>query len=147
MVNARNEAFDFLGFTFRYVQSPFSNWSKFWNVFPKAKSQKKIRQKINLKLKSIEHYPANKVVDELNPIIGAWINYYKIEKVSYTQVALKDLEDYLRNRLFRYYNGKSQRKSSLYGKRAFNILVEEYGLIKPYMTSGLRPVNTLRRNF
>ncbi len=144
LVDAREEAFDFLGFTFRYDQSPFSNWGKFWNVFPKAKSQKKIRQKINFKLKSIGHYPAGLVVKELNPIIRGWMNYYKIEKVSYTQVALKDLENYMRNRLFRYYNRKSQRKSSMFGKQAFNILVEEYGLIKPYKSSGLRPVNTLR---
>jgi group II intron reverse transcriptase/maturase len=144
MVNAIEESFDFLGFTFRYDSSRFSNRGKFWNVFPKAKSQKKIRQKINLKLKSIGHFPARSVVLELNPIIRGWMNYYRIDRVSYTQVAFKDLEDYLRNRLYRYYNRKSQRKSSMYGTQAFNILVEEYGLIKPYRSSGLRPVNTLR---
>ena len=110
LVNAREQSFDFLGFTFRYDQSIFSNRGKFWNIFPRAKSQKKIRQKINLKLKSIGHYPANMVVEELNPIIRGWMNYYKIEKVSYTQVAFKELDDYLRNRLLRYYNRKSQRK-------------------------------------
>ncbi len=144
LVNAKEQAFDFLGFTFRYDQSRISGWGKFWNVFPKQKSQKKIRQKINTKLKSIGHYRASAVVGELNPIIRGWMNYYRIDKVSYTQVAFKDLEDYLRNRLYRYYNRKSQRKSSMYGTQAFNILVEEYGLIKPYRTSGLRPVNTLR---
>lgn len=72
------------------------------------------------------------------------MNYYKIEKVSYTQVAFKEIEDYLRTRLFRYYNRKSQRKSRLYGQQAFDKLVREYGLIKPYATSGLRPVNTFR---
>ncbi len=70
--------------------------------------------------KSIGHFPAEKVVSELNPIIRGWMNYYKIDKVSYTQVAFKDLEDYLRNRLFRYYNRKSQRKSRLYGQQAFD---------------------------
>ena len=143
-VNAWEEAFDFLGFTFRYDQSIFSKRGRFWNVFPKSKSQKKIRQKINLKLKSIGHYPAISVVSELNPIIRGWMNYYRIEKVSYTQLAFKNLDDYLRSRLFRYYNRKSQRKSSLFGKQAFKFLVEDYGLIKPYKTSGLRPVNTLR---
>jgi len=144
LIDAREEAFDFLGFTFRYDQSPFSKKGKFWNVFPKAKSQQKIRQKINHKLKSIGHFPASMVVWELNPIIRGWMNYYKIDKVSYTQVALKDLEDYLRSRLYRYYNRKSQRKSSMFGTQAFKILVEEYGLIKPYKSSGLRPVNALR---
>lgn len=144
LINAREESFDFLGFTFRYDQGIFSKReNKFWNIKPKANSRKKIRQKINLKLKSIGHYSAEKVVAELNPIIRGWMNYYKIEKVSYTQVAFKELEDYLRNRLYRYYNRKSQRKTRLYGQQAFDKLVKEYGLIKPYMTSGIRPVNAL----
>lgn len=72
------------------------------------------------------------------------MNYYRIEKVSYTQVAFKKLEDYLRMRLDRYYDRKSQRRSSLYGRQAFDILVKECGLIKPYKTSGMRPVNAFR---
>ncbi len=144
LVKAKEESFDFLGFTFRYDRSIFSKRDKFLNIKPKAKSRKKIRQKINLKLKSIGHYPAEKVVLELNPIIRGWMNYYKIEKVSCTQVAFRELESYLRTRLFRYYNRKSQRKSRLYGQQAYNKLVNEYGLINPYVTSGIRPVNTLR---
>ena len=144
LINAKEESFDFLGFRFRYDRSIFSKKGKFWNIQPKPKSQKKIRQKINQKLKSIGHFPASGVVSELNPIIRGWMNYYRIEKVSYTQVAFRDLESYLRNRLLRYYNRKSQRKSRLYKQQAFNKLVKEYGLIKPYVTSGLRPVNTLR---
>ncbi len=145
LVNAKEESFDFLGFTFRYDTSNyFTKGGRFWNVLPKAKSQKKIRQKINAKLKQIGHFPPEDVVRELNPIIRGWMNYYRIEKVSYTQVAFKGLEDYLRKRLTRYYDRKSQRKSSMYGQQAFNILVKDHGLIKPYKTSGIRPVNTLR---
>ena len=69
LVNAKEQSFDFLGFSFRYDRNIFSNRGKFWNIIPKPKSQKKIRQKINLKLMSIGHYPAEKVVSELNPII------------------------------------------------------------------------------
>ncbi len=144
LINATKESFDFLGFTFRYDRSVLYKGSRFWNIQPKAKSRKKIRQKINQRLKSIGHYSAEEVVTELNPIIRGWMNYYRIERVSYTQVAFKELDDYLRLRLYRYYNRKSQRKSSLYGQQAFAILVKEYGLIKPYKTSGIRPVNALR---
>jgi len=143
LVKAKETPFDFLGFTFRYDRGIYKRGTRFWNIKPKSKSQQKIRQKVNEKLKKIGHYPAARVVDELNPIIRGWINYYKIEKVSHTQVALKKLEDYLRVRLYRYYNRKSQRKSSLFGQQAFAILTQEYGLIKPYMTSGIRPVNAL----
>lgn len=143
LVIATKESFDFLGFTCRYDRSLFSKVGRFWNITPKANSRKKIRQKLNRKLKSIGHYRAEKVVLELNPIIRGWMNYYKIEKVSYTQVAFKELDDYLRKRLLRYYNRKSQRKSRLFGQQAFDKLVKKYGLIKPYVTSGIRPVNAL----
>lgn len=144
LVNAKESSFSFLGFTFRYDRSIFNNGIRFWNIMPSPKSQKKIRQKVNTKLKSIGHYPAPMVVTELNPIIRGWMNYYKIDKVSYTQIAFRKLEDYFRYRLFRYYNRKSQRKTSLYGQQAFEMLVNEYGLIKPYLSSDSRPANTLR---
>ncbi len=143
LINATKESFDFLGFTFGYDRSIYSIGGRFWNIKPKVISRRKIRQKINLKLKSIGHYSAEKVVAELNPIIRGWMNYYRIDKVSYTQIAFKELEDYLRNRLYRYYNRKSQRKTRLYGQQAFDKLAKEYGLIKPYVTSGIRPVNAL----
>lgn len=144
-VRARETPFDFLGFSFRYDRSVLFEGSKFWNVVPKPKSQKKIRQTINTRLKSITHYPAEAVVAELNPIIRGWMNYYRIDKVSYTQVAFKKLDDYLRRRLNRFYNRKSQRKSRLHGQEAFKLLTRQYGLITPYMTSGTRPVYALRR--
>lgn len=143
VVRAKEESFDFLGFTFRYDRSIYYNGTRYWNIRPKDKSQQKIRQKINTKLKSIGHYPAEGVVKELNPIIRGWMNYYRIDKVSYTQVAFKNLENYLRTRLFRYYNRKSQRRSGLHKSQAFDMLVKEYGLINPYLASGLRPVNAL----
>lgn len=144
LIRAKEQSFDFLGFTFRYDKSRFSKRDKYLNIFPKAKSQKKIRQNINRKLKSIGHYSAGEVVTELNPIIRGWMNYYRIDKVSYTQDAFKKLENYLLIRLFRYYNRKSQRRSRLYGKQAYNKLVREYGLIKPYRPLSRQPVNTLR---
>lgn len=144
-VKAREEPFEFLGFAFRYDRSVLFEGSKFWNVVPRPKSQKKIRQKVNTRLKSIMHYPAGAVVAELNPIIRGWMNYYRIEKVSYTQVAFKKLDDYLRQRLDRFYQRKSQRKSRLHGQEAYKLLTQQYGLIAPYVTSGTRPVKALRR--
>lgn len=143
LIKAKEESFDFLGFTFRFDRSIMFKGTRFWNIRPKDKSQQKIRQKINSKLKFIGHYSAEGVVRELNPIIRGWMNYYRIDKVSFTQVPFRKLEDYLRIRLTRYYNRKSQRKSNLHKSQAFDLLVKEYGLIKPYKTSGLRPVNAL----
>lgn len=144
VVQAREESFDFLGFTFRHDRNIFSKQGKFWNIFPKSKSEKKIRTNLDMTLKKIGHYPPAKVVDELNPILRGWMNYYRIEKVSYTQQAFKKLDDYLRRRLYRYYNRKSQRRTRLYGQQAYQMLVKDYGLIAPYSSSGLRPAKAYR---
>ena len=72
-------------------------------------------------------------------IIRGWMNYYRIDKVSQTQSAFRRLDSYLRLRLRRYYNRKSQKGSDLRGQQAFDILVKEYGLKRPYMSTGLRP--------
>ncbi len=143
LIKAKESPLDFLGFTIRYDQSIFGKGKRFWNIMPSAKSQKKMRQNINGKLKKIGHYPANAVVSELNPILRGWMNYYKIDKVSYTQVAFRKLDDYLRKRIDRYYNRKSQRKSNLHGQQAYDLLTSFYGLIKAYNSSGLRPVKAL----
>nr|NQU91325.1 group II intron reverse transcriptase/maturase [Bacteroidota bacterium] len=144
VVQAREESFDFLGFTFRYDQSIFSKHGRFWNIFPKSKSEKKIRTNLDTTLKKIGHYPPAKVVDELNPILRGWMNYYRIEKVSYTQQAFRRLDEYLRQRLYRYYNRKSQRRTRLYGQQAYQMLVKDYGLFVPYSSSGLRPAKAQR---
>lgn len=141
LIDAYKAPFDFLGFRISYNRSVIRKGSKFWSIKPKPESEKKIRQKINAKLKLIGHYPAAKVAAELNPIIRGWQNYYRINGVSQTQVSFRKLQDYLRERLNRYYHRKSQRRSRLYGQQAFEKLVKEYGLIDPYKSLGLRPVN------
>lgn len=146
LVKACETSFDFLGFTIRYDRSILYRGTRFWNVKPRAESEREIRQKINKRLKEIGHYPTHKVVSELNPKLRGWMNYYRAEGVSYTQVSFRKLDSYIRNRLNRYYNRKSQRKSRLYGQEAYKLLTEKYGLVKLYVPSGVRPVHAHRRN-
>jgi len=144
-VDARRESFDFLGFTIRYDRSILNQTGRFWNIVPRARSQKKIRQKVNTRLKAIGHYSPEQVVRELNPIIQGWVNYYRIPGVSYTQVATKRLDDYLRSRIERYYRRKSQRRSRLHGDQAYQLLTQEYGLVTTYVSSGRRPAKAQGR--
>jgi len=143
LLEARREPFEFLGFEVRYDRSIFKNGTKFWRIRPSNKSRTRVRQKINAKLKAIGHYPPEAVVLELNPIIRGWVNYFAIDKVSYMQLDKRMLSDYLRIRLQRYFDRKSQRKSRLHGQQAFVLLTQKYGLINPYSSSGIRPVNAL----
>ncbi len=131
-VKATETPFNFLGFVFRYDRS-FTNAGKsnFWNVKPSDRSNQKMRETLRVALKHMGHYKPGVLVGELNDILRGWLNYFDITGVSYSYVAKKQLSDYLRMRLGRYFNRKSQRKSRLYRTQAFELLVQRYGLIDP----------------
>lgn len=131
IVNAREEAFDFLGFTVRYDRDLYGRDRKYLNITPSQKSTRKVREKIKECLKRNGNANPYELAEELNKIIRGWINYFRIKGVSYPKKALRDQRHYLMETLDRYYYRKSQRKSRLYRQGAFNVLVKKYGLIDP----------------
>lgn len=130
-IDAKTESFDFLGFTFRYDKDLHGRNSRYWNIMPSKKSEKKIREKIKLFLKTHGHYNATEVAKGLNTIIRGWLNYFEIKTVSYPMMSKRKLRYYLNNSLHRYYRRKSQRKCKLYGQNAFEELTIKHGLIDP----------------
>ena len=136
LVDARQESFEFLGFSIRNSRSIFGQ-GKFWGVYPSNKSQKKVRANVRDRLWRIGHFPPWAVAKELNQVVQGWLNYFDIEGVSQMQVPRRRLETYLQDRIGRYYNRKSQRRSKLYGSQAYNMLMQEYGLKRVYTSSAL----------
>ena len=131
MIQASETAFKFLGFTIRYDRDIKGRDKRYWNIIPSEKSEKKIRQKINDILHSCGHYGPMELKKALNTKIRGWLNYYEVPGVSYPAMSKRRLRYYLYERLNRYYNRKSQRRSRLYGQQAFELLVNKYGLIDP----------------
>jgi RNA-directed DNA polymerase len=130
-VQARQTAFSFLGFTIRYDRDLKGREKRYWNIIPNAKAGKRIREKIKAYLGRHGHAAPKEVAQGLNGMIRGWINYYEIPGVSYPTMSKRMLRHYLFERLNRYYNRKSQRRSRLYGQQAFEVLVCRYGLINP----------------
>jgi group II intron reverse transcriptase/maturase len=131
VVNAYHEGFDFLGFTFRYDNDLYGKKSKYWNIEPSSKSQKKVRGKVGKYLKSNGHRDSAYICSGLNAIIRGWINYFSICNVSYPNKAKRKLRYYLSKRLQRYYSRKSQRRCKLFNQGAFKVLSDQFGLIDP----------------
>ncbi len=142
-INAKESSFDFLGFTMRYDRDLKGRNSKYWNVIPSKRSEKKIREKVREYLKVRGHYQAQDIAAGLNIILRGWLNYFEITGVSYPAMSKRRLRYYLYEKLNRYYNRKSQRKSRLYGQRAFEELTTKFGLIDPikYARSSVSTVN------
>jgi hypothetical protein len=130
-IDARTESFSFLGFTIRYDKGIKDSNTRYWNIIPSKKSEQKIRDKVKEYLRTHGHYKAQDVADGLNSIMRGWLNYFSISRVSYPAMSKRRLRVYLINRLYRYYNRKSQRKSRLYRLKAFEVLTTNFGLIDP----------------
>lgn len=130
-IRATKSSFDFLGCTFRYSNDLYAKGKRYWDIFPQKKSENKIRDKIRTYLNCHGHSPATTIVEMLNPMIRGWINYYTLDKVIYPAMSTRRLRYYLISKLYRYFNRKSQRKCRLYRRNAFDLLVDQYGLIDP----------------
>jgi RNA-directed DNA polymerase len=130
-IDARKDSFNFLGFTIRYDKDIKGRDLRYWNIMPCKKSEQKVRDKVKEYLRTHGHYKAEDVARGLNSIIRGWLNYFSIPGVSYPTMSKRRLRAYLSTRLYRYYNRKSQRKSRLYGQKAFEVLVTKFGLIDP----------------
>ncbi len=130
-IEAKEEPFNFLGFTVRYDKGLKDRNKRYWNIEASDKSEQKIREHIRELLDKGGHYAPQRVAEKLNIIIRGWLNYFDIPGVSYPAMNKRKLRYYLLEKLRRYYNRKSQRKSRLHGQQAFEILVSKYALIDP----------------
>ena len=130
-VKATETSFNFLGFTIRYDKDITGKDRRYWNIIPSEKSAKKIREKVRDFLDRSGHLAPGLVAFGMNELVRGWLNYYDIPGVSYPAMSKRKLRHYLLQRLERYYNRKSQRRSRLYGQQAFELLVNKFGLIDP----------------
>ena len=130
-IDARGDSFNFLGFTIRYDKDLKGRDVKYWNIIPSKKSEQKVRDKIRDFLETHGHSKAEDVAKGLNLIIRGWLNNFDIKGVSYPAMSKRRLRFYLCDKLYRYYQRKSQRKCRLYGRDAFGELTNRYRLIDP----------------
>jgi RNA-directed DNA polymerase len=131
LLDAREQTFDFLGFTVRYSRDLVVTCKRYWEIFSSRKSETKIRERVRGFLKSGGHYSPEKVSEGLNSILRGWLNYFDAGGISYMKMPRRRLRKYLSETVYRYYNRKSQRKSRLYRHKAFEVLTARYGLIDP----------------
>jgi RNA-directed DNA polymerase len=130
-IDARKESFNFLGFTVRYDKDLKGRSSRYWNIIPSKKSEQKVRDKLKDYLKTHGHCNAHEVANGMNTIVRGWLNYFEIQGISYPAKSKRNLRFFLSGSLYRYYNRKSQRKCRLYGQKAFEVMVEKFGMIDP----------------
>jgi RNA-directed DNA polymerase len=130
-VNAYEEGFDFLGFTFRYDNGQKDWKKKYWHIESSMKSQNKVREHIRDYFITNRHKPMPELVQGLNAILRGWMNYFHIPQVSYCRKTFNRLQWHLHKSLYSHFRRKSQRVSKLYRRYGFDGIVKRFGMIDP----------------
>jgi group II intron reverse transcriptase/maturase len=81
VVDADKESFDFLGYSFQRKRRKKDGKVGAY-CWPSVKSQRKIREKIRKVTNPKRPIKVEEVVNELNPVIRGWVNYFKIANSS-----------------------------------------------------------------
>ena len=130
-VNAYEESFDYLGFTFRYDRGQLDWKKKYWHIEPGMKSQNKVREHLRDYFSANRYKAMPEFVPGLNSILRGWMNYYHIPQVSYCRKTFNRLQWHLNKSLYFHYRKKSQRVSKLYRRYGFDGIVNRFGMIDP----------------
>lgn len=128
---AKEESFDFLGFSFRYDRGQTDWRLKYWHIEPSMKSQKKMRENMKEYFRKNRYKSMPEFSPGLNAILRGWMNYYHIPGVSYCRKTFNRMKWHLDVSLWKHYTKKSQKVSKLYRRYGFDGMVKKYGLIDP----------------
>jgi hypothetical protein len=125
ILKAKDESFDFLGLTFRYERPRIKGGKEYWNVVPSKKSEKRLRTKIREYLGVRRHLPTILIINDLNPMIRGWLNYFQMPGVSNIKKSCFKLANYLDERTYQHFKRKSQRPCKRYRHATYRQLIRE----------------------
>jgi group II intron reverse transcriptase/maturase len=127
VVDARNESFNFLGFTIKVTGSPRTG-KKFPLIVPSKKAMRHIKAEIkSLTCRKNLALPKEVVVNKLNEIVRGWVNYFYYGHCSKDLLRLKRFLD---ERVRTYLRRKHRMKSRGYKAFSYRYLYEDLGLYK-----------------
>lgn len=124
IVNAREEPFDFLGYTFGPMYSP-KNGARYLGAAPSRARVRRLRKAVHDYLSPHNQSPGDEVIAHLNRLLTGWANYFSYGTVTKTY---RVIDRYVADRL-RQFLVRRHKVDSL-GTRQFSDLrlYQEYGL-------------------
>jgi RNA-directed DNA polymerase len=126
-LNETGESLDFLGFTFRYDRDLRGRARRYLNIEPSKKAQQRERDRLREMTDSGECYkPVTDMIEEINGHLLGWSNYFKY---GYPRKAFRGVNRYVRQRLTRHLQRRSQRPMRPPRGTSFYKHLENLGLV------------------
>jgi len=134
IVNAQEESFDFLGFSFMKALNPQKTKRvAYW--WPSKKAEKVIKEKVRKITNPARPIKAEQVIKELNPVIRGWVNYYRQANSS---KKFGKIKWYIANKVRKFM--RRRRNKSGYGYKEYpeDYLYKRLGLYRDYRLSWMK---------
>ncbi|WP_373232861.1 group II intron reverse transcriptase/maturase [Cohnella sp.] len=123
--------FDFLGMHHRKIPKQVKGIERhILRSYPSKKAMKKMKEKVKevTEPRNRLFWTMNRMVEELNPKIQGWRNYYAMD--SFADLFLNKIDWYIRKRLMLFWNKKRNRRSKHSNSRLAGIVAQSSGLKK-----------------
>jgi RNA-directed DNA polymerase len=126
-LTGEGQRLDFLGYSLRYDRDLRGRPWKYLNVFPSSKALKRERAKVRDMTDKRQCFtPIPELIDGVNRHLKGWANYYAY---GYPRKAFRDMNHYVRQRLAKHLERRSQRPYRLPEGRTYYQHLNEWGLI------------------
>lgn len=101
------QSLDFLGYTFRYDRDQYGRPQRYWNLEPSRKAMAREREALrDLIGPHQSHTPMPELIGRVNRHLRGWSKYFKL---GYPRKAFRQLNYFVRSRLGRHLQRRSQR--------------------------------------
>jgi RNA-directed DNA polymerase len=101
----QGESFGFLGFEFRRIRSRRGRWMPL--RMPRAKKRTARLRKLKLIFRSYRSQPGKELIEQINPILRGWVNYFA---VGHSSRCFADIRDWVEKKIRCHLARASQRQ-------------------------------------
>jgi len=128
MVNlTKGGSFGFLGFEYRLIRSRQGKWRT--QLVPKMKKRTALLRKLKPIFQRYRSQPVGRVIEEINPILRGWVNYFA---VGHSSRCFTFIKDWVEKKIRRHLMRARLRPGFGWKRRSRQWLYEKLGLFQEY---------------
>jgi RNA-directed DNA polymerase len=133
----QGKSFGFLGFEFRRIRSRRGRWMPL--LVPKNKKRTALLRKLKEIFRGCRSQPANHVIEQINPILRGWVNYFALGNSSR---CFSFIRSWVEKKIRRHLARACQRQGFGWKRWSTEWLYETLGLFHAYRVSYFNPFST-----
>ena len=126
-LKGKGEGFAFLGFEYRRILSRTGKWRP--NVAPKLKKRTALFGKLKEIFRRHVSQPTGKLIEEINPILRGWVNYFRVGNSSR---CFSVIQDWVETKVRRHLMRARGRKGYGWKRWSKKWLYDQLGLFNDY---------------